>query len=64
MSVIYLVIPIALVLAAAGLGAFLWAVRKGQFDDLDTPAVRMLFDDDDESDGTDKEEADPDGSAK
>ena len=46
MSVLYLVIPIALVLAGTGLGAFLWAVRKGQFDDLDTPAVRMLFDDD------------------
>ncbi|MEM9414391.1 MAG: cbb3-type cytochrome oxidase assembly protein CcoS [Planctomycetota bacterium] len=47
MAVLYIVIPIALVLAGAGLAAFLWAVRKGQFDDLDTPAVRMLFDDDD-----------------
>ncbi len=46
MSVLYLVIPIALVLAGTGLAAFLWAVRRGQFDDLDTPAVRMLFDDD------------------
>ncbi|MFI4861382.1 MAG: cbb3-type cytochrome oxidase assembly protein CcoS [Phycisphaerales bacterium JB063] len=48
MSVLYLVIPIALVLAGAGLAAFLWAVRKGQFDDLDTPAVRMLFDDEED----------------
>lgn len=47
MAVLYIVIPIALVLAGTGLAAFLWAVRKGQFDDLDTPAVRMLFDDDD-----------------
>lgn len=45
MSVIYIVLPIALLLAAVGLAAFIWAVRKGQFDDLDTPAVRMLFDD-------------------
>lgn len=52
MAVLYLVIPIALVLAGAGLAAFLWAVRKGQFDDLDTPAVRMLFDDEPETDDT------------
>lgn len=47
MSVLYIVLPLALVLAAAGLGAFLWAVRKGQYDDLDTPPWRALFDDDD-----------------
>jgi len=46
MNVLYIVLPLAIVLAGAGLAAFLWAVRKGQFDDLDTPAVRMLFDDD------------------
>lgn len=57
MSVLYLVIPIALVLAGTGLAAFLWAVRKGQFDDLDTPAVRMLFDD--EEGEEDREEDDP-----
>ena len=48
MSVIYIVLPLALVLAALGLGAFFWAVRKGQYDDLDTPPVRMVFDDEDE----------------
>ena len=47
MSVIYIVLPIALVLAAAGVAAFLWAVRKGQYDDLDTPPWRAIFDDDD-----------------
>jgi len=46
MNVLYIVLPLAIVLAGAGLAAFLWAVRKGQFVDLDTPAVRMLFDDD------------------
>lgn len=45
MSVIYVVIPVALVIATAAVGAFIWAARRGQFDDLDTPAVRMLFDD-------------------
>jgi cbb3-type cytochrome oxidase maturation protein len=55
MSVLYLVIPIALVLAGTGLAAFLWAVRRGQFDDLDTPAVRMLFDDDTDEPDSDRE---------
>ncbi|QDU84118.1 Cytochrome oxidase maturation protein cbb3-type [Planctomycetes bacterium Pla163] len=44
---IYIVVPLALLLAGAFLAAFLWSVRKGQFDDMDSPAVRMLFDDDD-----------------
>jgi len=45
MSVIYIVLPIALVIAAIAVAAFVWAARSGQFDDLDTPAVRMLNDD-------------------
>ena len=45
MSVLYIVLPLAFVLAAAGVSAFLWAVRKGQYDDLDTPPIRALFDD-------------------
>ena len=45
MSVIYIVLPLAVVLAAVGLGAFIWSARRGQFDDLETPAVRMLHDD-------------------
>lgn len=39
-------IPIALVLGAAGLGAFLWSLRSGQYDDLDGAAERILFDED------------------
>jgi len=46
MSVIYIVLPLALVLGGAALGAFLWAVRKGQFDDLETPAIRIALEDD------------------
>jgi len=45
MSVIYIVLPLALVIAAVAIVAFVWATRTGQFDDLDTPAVRMLHDD-------------------
>ncbi len=46
MSVIYIVLPLAILLAFAAVLAFLWALRGGQFDDLDSPAIRVLFDDD------------------
>ena len=42
---LYLV-PIALALGVAGLGAFMWALNSGQYDDLDGAAERILFDDD------------------
>jgi cbb3-type cytochrome oxidase maturation protein len=45
MSVMYLVLPVALVLVLAALVAFRWAARGGQFDDLETPALRALDDD-------------------
>lgn len=45
MSVMWLVLPLAIVFAAIAVGAFIWAVRSGQLDDLDTPAVRPLVDD-------------------
>lgn len=45
MSVIYIVVPLALLVVAAAVAAFVWAANRGQFDDLDTPAVRMLHDD-------------------
>ena len=47
MSVILLMIPAALLLAGLGVAAFVIAARRGQFDDLDTPALRAVFDDDD-----------------
>lgn len=47
MSVIYILLPVAGILAAVAVAAFIWAVRRGQLDDLDTPAVRILHDDDD-----------------
>ena len=45
MDVIFVLLPVALLVAGLMLGLFIWAVRSGQFDDLDTPAVRILFDD-------------------
>lgn len=46
MSNLVFLIPIALFLGGLGLAAFLWALRDGQFDDLDGAAERALFDDD------------------
>jgi cbb3-type cytochrome oxidase maturation protein len=49
MAVIYVLLPLAVLLASAALWAFIRAVNAGQFDDLDTPAHRILHEDDDES---------------
>lgn len=47
MSVLYIMLPVALVIVAAAVAAYVWAARGGQFDDLETPAIRVLHDDDD-----------------
>lgn len=46
MSVLFLVVPLALIIVAVGLGGYLWAVRDGQMDDLETPGLRVIRDDD------------------
>ncbi len=46
MNIFYLLIGVCLFAALIFLGAFIWAVRDGQFDDNETPPRRMLFDDD------------------
>ena len=45
METIFVLLPLALLIAAIALAFFIWAARSGQFDDLETPAVRILFDD-------------------
>ena len=45
MTALYLVLPLALIVAASAVGAFAWTVRSGQLDDVDTPPRRILFDD-------------------
>jgi cbb3-type cytochrome oxidase maturation protein len=45
MSVLFIALPVALVLGGIAVLAFVRAVRSGQFEDLDTPAVRVIFDD-------------------
>jgi cbb3-type cytochrome oxidase maturation protein len=45
MTVLVYLLPAALFLGLLGLGAFLWSLRSGQYDDLDGAAERILFDD-------------------
>lgn len=48
MNGLVVLIPVALGLGLAGLGAFFWSVRSGQFDDLDGAAMRVLIEEDEE----------------
>ncbi|UTW49624.1 cbb3-type cytochrome oxidase assembly protein CcoS [Bacterioplanoides sp. SCSIO 12839] len=48
MDIIYVLVPLSLLLLAIAIGIFFWAVKSGQFDDMDSPAHKILFDDDDD----------------
>ncbi len=48
MDIIYLLIPIAIILVSVAIWAFFWSVKQGQFDDLESPAHRILFEDDED----------------
>jgi cbb3-type cytochrome oxidase maturation protein len=45
MIILLMLIPLSLMLMALAVGSFVWAVRKGQFDDMDTPALDILRED-------------------
>ena len=47
MEILFLLIPLGLVLLSVAIWAFVWAVKSGQFDDMEGPAHRILMDDDD-----------------
>ena len=46
MNILYLLIPLGLLLLGLAIAAFFWAVGSGQFDDLDSPAMSVVMDDD------------------
>jgi cbb3-type cytochrome oxidase maturation protein len=48
MEIVYLLIPVAIILVAFATWAFFYSVNSGQFDDLESPAHRILYDDDDD----------------
>ena len=49
MAAIYFLIPLTVILLVVAVAVFFWAVRDGQFDDLESPAFRILLDDDQRS---------------
>ena len=49
MNGLALLIPLALLMGSVGLVGFFWALRRGQFDDLDGAANRILIDDEDDA---------------
>jgi cbb3-type cytochrome oxidase maturation protein len=56
MEVLYLLIPVSLVFVGLIAWVFLWAVRSGQFDDMEGPAHQILMDDDGPASGQQSEE--------
>lgn len=48
MEIIYFLLPASLILALIGVAAFIWSVKSGQYDDTDTPALRVLSEDEDD----------------
>jgi len=57
-NVLIFLIPLALLMGGLGLAAFLWALRRGQYDDLAGAAERILFDDEDDPPSRPREEQD------
>lgn len=47
MKILYILIPISVVVLGIAIWALIWALRSGQYDDLEGPAHRILMDDDD-----------------
>ena len=48
MEILFILIPIAIILLGFAIWAFFWSVNTGQYDDLESPAHSILFDDDDD----------------
>jgi cbb3-type cytochrome oxidase maturation protein len=60
-AALYAMIPVALIVVGVAIRLFFWAVDSGQYDDLDSPAQRILLDDEDPRHQAAIDEADRDG---
>lgn len=60
MNIIFLTLGVSIFIAIIFLAAFIWATRKGQYDDLETPSHRMLLDDYENESGNNKVKEDKD----
>ena len=56
MNIIYVLIPLSVLLMVLAISFFFWAVKNDQFDDLDTPALDILDEDEDPMAPSDKDE--------
>lgn len=63
MDIIYALVPLSILLIGIAVLVLFWAVKSGQFEDLESPAHRILFDDDDQP-GNNKKNPAPDSSDK
>ncbi|MFO1473815.1 MAG: cbb3-type cytochrome oxidase assembly protein CcoS [Lysobacterales bacterium] len=59
MNSLLFLVPLSIALLGVAIGAFIWAVRRGQFDDLDTAALDILVDDEPEPAADAEPVADP-----
>lgn len=55
MDALYFLIPMSILLLAAAIGVFIWSLRKGQFEDLESPAHRVIIDDREEQSRLDRD---------
>ncbi|QFU22804.1 cbb3-type cytochrome oxidase assembly protein CcoS [Shewanella eurypsychrophilus] len=62
MSIIYVLIPIAMLFVLIAIGIFFWAVKSEQFDDLDRQSVSILFDDETQASKVSKDQQSTDSS--
>ena len=61
MTIIFFLIIVSLIVALGFLGAFVWAVRSGQYDDDYTPSIRILFDDEKKAENNKQQTIDNNG---
>lgn len=59
MNILYLLIPLGLLLLGLAIAAFFWAVGSGQFDDLESPVMSVVMDDDTKPAAENRRQADP-----
>ena len=60
MTILLILVPISLALLGLAIGAFLWAVKSGQYDDLDSPSIDMLRDESKPAPASEAEKPDDD----
>lgn len=56
MEIVYVLLPLSLLLAIGGFLAFTWGSKSGQWDDLDTPATKMLIDEENAATKSDRQD--------